>query len=258
MDVSHGMALLFTHCSIAKSYYNWETRIWRVDVFSFQHASNSILSIQPVQVTQYVSYRKVGVYGSGYVTLSSQMTVRRSLQSPSRDDPRSMAAETDRLHLRRHSANISNMVRQKLYIYSNANQMFMSGTPAFARKPSWSRKEDYGDSYTLSPALFAPLLACLTVKTVWNGCRPAGCSRHEGTQFLNYFIPSEVRGRSHCKFRTLSIMARRLSQSVRTVIQCLAAVLSFASGISGQYAMRIGKQDNVWSVLWSAWKVLIR
>lgn len=65
MEVCYGVATLLTLCAMDQSCYNWQPRMQLVEVFSFDHASNSVFSIEPVQGSRDVSFRQVDAYGFG-------------------------------------------------------------------------------------------------------------------------------------------------------------------------------------------------
>lgn len=63
MDVCPEVALFFIHCSLDESCYELEHGTHFVEMFSFQHVSNFIVIIEPVQVSQNVSFREINVHG---------------------------------------------------------------------------------------------------------------------------------------------------------------------------------------------------
>lgn len=65
MSVCQAVPTFFTNCSIDKSGYEWEYGTQLARVLSSQHASNLIVSIDPVQVSLDVTPRIVDVYGVG-------------------------------------------------------------------------------------------------------------------------------------------------------------------------------------------------
>lgn len=59
MNVCHSVVMLLTHFIFGKSLYGWKREIQLVIVFFFQPASNSIVSIDPVQDRRDVIFRRV-------------------------------------------------------------------------------------------------------------------------------------------------------------------------------------------------------
>lgn len=65
MAECQGVAIFFTHYSICERCDECENGIQLVEVISSQHASNFMVSTEPVQVIRDVSFRKIDVYGFG-------------------------------------------------------------------------------------------------------------------------------------------------------------------------------------------------
>lgn len=178
------------------------------------------------------------------------MAVRRRLHALSLGILQPDAAVVNEMYMRMHSLIIIETSRLKICNGLKVDKRYTPRTPALVRKPSWSRREDNEDSWTLSRAWHASFLALLLSKQYDLDAKWQAVIFRQRTELLASAISDKGWGVSHYGLRTTSIVAKHLKEVVLTTTPFLSADISFHFGTLQPYEMRTGKQSRDWLVVW--------
>lgn len=210
-----------------------------------------LLVWSPFRSAEMSSFQKVAFMVSFPPSL--QMSVRRRLRALSRDALRASVAMADEVYTKRQMFNISGVSRWKFCDGLMVDRKCMFESFASIQKLYYSRREDYGDSYTIPRACSSSFKAYFIVQAIWDGYRLAYHVVYERAYFLVSFISGNIRSLPLCRFRAASIAVNIETYGIRTAILPFSAKMFFLFRYCGY--MRWGiKGRTVFDLYWRAWK----